>query len=247
MSYILDALRKSEQERLAGGVPGLHSPQAAPPETAASRYDWKVLAVILVVLNAGAIGWWLAARRGVPATPASSPSAIPPQRAAMPAQPQVPARSAPMASPAGSEGAVPPPAAPAAAEPPAPASAPQPSMAPPSAARAAIPPAPRPAPQIAPSAVVAHPPPAAPPVPEEAPAPAPPKGIVAFADLPASVRKALPPLQIGGYAEGSGSDAMLLVNDRLVSEGDEIGGGVRVLKISPDGAVFGFRGYRFRR
>ena len=37
------------------------------------------------------------------------------------------------------------------------------------------------------------------------------------------------------------------VDDRLVHEGDEIGGGVRVLKISPDGAVFGFRNYRFRR
>jgi len=163
--------------------------------------------------------------------------------------------------------AAPPPATAAHVEPPAPARAPQPSVdrpqpdqafpgrpsrpesppAAPSVTRAATPPLPKSDPQNALSAAAARPPPASPPEPDEAPAPTPPKGIVAFADLPASVRKALPPLQIGGYAEGSGGDAMLLVNDRLVSEGDEIGGGVRVLKISSDGAVFSFRNYRFRR
>jgi hypothetical protein len=78
-------------------------------------------------------------------------------------------------------------------------------------------------------------------------APSPPKGIVAFADLPETIRQALPPLQINGYAEGAGGEAMLLVNDRLVSAGDEIGAGLRVLEISRDGSVFSFRSYRFRR
>jgi hypothetical protein len=78
-------------------------------------------------------------------------------------------------------------------------------------------------------------------------APLPPRSIVAFADLPESIRQALPPLQINGYAEGAGGEAMLLVNDRLVSVGDEIGAGLRVLEISRDGSVFSFRSYRFRR
>ena len=74
----------------------------------------------------------------------------------------------------------------------------------------------------------------------------PPRGIVAYADLPAAVRSALPPLKIGGYIDGNG-EAMLVVDDRLVREGDEIGAGVKLVKISPDGSVFSFRGYRFRR
>ena len=56
----------------------------------------------------------------------------------------------------------------------------------------------------------------------------------------------MPPLKVGGYVDGA-DGTMLVVDDRLVREGDEFGPGIRVLKISSDGGVFGFRNYRFRR
>jgi general secretion pathway protein B len=264
MSYILDALRKSEQQRLAGGAPSLNSGQPAAHDTAAPQRNWLVLAAILLAINAGAVGWWLAARPAPAHTPAS------PALAATPAQPQAAAptaRSVPTPSSTPAEGAAPPPGATAHVEPPVPARSAQPPLAPtqpdPTSAGnprrpespadaasvppAANPPLPKPATQTSLPAVAARPPSASPPEPEEAAAPAPRSGIMLFADLPPSIRKALPPLQIGGYIEGAGTDAMLIVDDRLVHEGDELGGGVRVLKISPDGAVFSFRNYRFRR
>jgi general secretion pathway protein B len=261
MSYILDALRKSEQQRLAAGAPSLNSGQAAPLETGVAHRSWKVVAVVLLAINAGALGWWLASRPGAPVPPVHPPASA--VLAPAPAQaPAAPARSAPMASPPSVEGAAPPPPVVALVEPPAPARAAQPSnvptqpdppfaarpprpQSPPDAASAtrAATPLPKPAPQSSLPAAPARPPPE----PEESPALDPRNGIMTFADLPASIRKTLPPLQIGGYVEGAGTDAMLIVDDRLVHEGDEIGGGVRVLKIAPDGAVFSYRNYRFRR
>src|SRR5574337_859714 len=52
--------------------------------------------------------------------------------------------------------------------------------------------------------------------------PPPPRGIVAYGDLPASVRNAMPPLKIGGYINGDG-DAMLVVAVYLYWGGDERG------------------------
>jgi general secretion pathway protein B len=247
MSYILDALRKSEQQRLGAGPPGLNSPRVAAPEAAAAHRRWKLLAVLLLAINAGAVGWWLAPARPdlPPATRASLPQA---PIGAVPAA--TPAAAAPVSAAAGpAEGARPvppsPPAAgvardaPVAQSDPAAASAPS---APPTISAV------RPEPPSTPRAALAAPQQTAPDpqVPVRA-APSPPKGIVAFADLPETIRQALPPLHINGYAEGAGGEAMLLVNDRLVSAGDELGAGLRVLEISRDGSVFSFRSYRFRR
>ena len=254
MSYILDALRKSEEQRLAAGLPGLASGHAAPHDAAAAQRSWKLLAVMLLAINVGALGWWLAEKRGAPVH-APAPPEPAPAHAALAAAPATEARAAP--PPAASPATAPPPAVVVHVEPAAPARAAQASMAPappgpPGAARPSRPESP---PEVAssPSAATPSLPKPAPhssataPEPEEAPAPAPRSGIMSFADLPASIRKTLPPLQIGGYVEGAGTDAMLVVDDRLVHEGDELGGGVRVLKIAPDGAVFSYRNYRFRR
>ncbi len=48
MSYILDALKKAENERAIGRVPGLGSGQELPPRNAAGRWLWILLAVLLV-------------------------------------------------------------------------------------------------------------------------------------------------------------------------------------------------------
>lgn len=61
MSYILDAIRKSESDRRRGQVPGVLAVQSvpAPPPPRASR--WLVLAPMVVVAGAAAAGaiWWM--------------------------------------------------------------------------------------------------------------------------------------------------------------------------------------------
>jgi general secretion pathway protein B len=71
MSYILDALKKSEQERKQGQVPGLNSFQDQPrPPRTTSRILFYLLSGFLVV-NALAISLWLFFRPPTP-TPAES-------------------------------------------------------------------------------------------------------------------------------------------------------------------------------
>lgn len=254
MSYILDALKKSEQQRLAGGVPNLHSGQPLAIESASPQRNWLIPALIILAINAAAIGSWLAMR---PATILRSP--LPPEIAPPSPPPRVPA-------PADSGAAQPAPGAAAVqaptghyAEPAAPIPAPRlapghadhnPTASPPPRGEAPGAATSPPRDPIPSKPAVRNAPPAAATVPSpepDHPSATPPRGgVVAYADLPASIRNAMPPLKIGGYIDGDG-EAMLVVDDRLVHEGDEIGPGVRVLKISPDGAVFGFRSHRFRR
>ncbi len=84
MSYILDALRKSEQERQRGTSPGLdtiHVPVRGGPERK-RVWPW-ILAGVLTLNAAGILGWWLgpwqAKRESVPDTSvfsAAGPSSL---------------------------------------------------------------------------------------------------------------------------------------------------------------------------
>ncbi len=58
MSYILDALNKSEQERRNRQTPGLDSRHSAPVTALQSRSIWLLLLVMLVVIN-GSFVYWL--------------------------------------------------------------------------------------------------------------------------------------------------------------------------------------------
>ena len=40
---------------------------------------------------------------------------------------------------------------------------------------------------------------------------------------------------------------MVMIDDKLVREGDEVAPGIRVERILADGAEFSYKGYRFRR
>lgn len=88
MSYILDALKKAEQERDRGRVPRLASVQEAAPRSVRAL-PWLIAALLL--LNAAALAWWLrpsappAVTRPVPQTPSLGlrhvvplPRAVPP-------------------------------------------------------------------------------------------------------------------------------------------------------------------------
>ncbi len=59
MSYILDALRKSDQERQRGTVPNLHSIQVPVGREPGRRIRWLHVLVLALLLNAGLLMWWL--------------------------------------------------------------------------------------------------------------------------------------------------------------------------------------------
>lgn len=231
MSYILDALKKSEAQRHAGKIPTVVAPQGVQIESArASRarlFVWIALALAVAL----AAGWWARqfiyhperdaaaspADRGAPATDAGN-AVVPPASArsgeAIPRlklASSLPARETPVTAPA--------------AEP----------------AKPAAQPAVQPVTQAART-------PAAPPPAHDAPAPAAARGaVVPYANLPPAIRQSLPPLVVGGFAAGESGGTMVMVDDKLVREGDEVAPGIRVEKILVNGAEFAYKGYRFRR
>jgi len=67
MSYILDALRKSEQQRQRGKIPNLGGGGEPPPKR--HRGGLLRLFVVLLVLNAGLLAWWLLRSPSEPSQP----------------------------------------------------------------------------------------------------------------------------------------------------------------------------------
>lgn len=141
MSYILDALRKSERERTVGQVPTLHTAADFDAVNRGRRSLWLVLLFMLVLgMTAAGFLFWpqakkLAARLGVvevvelpaPAAPTagSNASAPPPFGGAPPPEPIPAPQLAPPAAPAQPVTVSPVALAPAAPPPAAPDSAPQ--------------------------------------------------------------------------------------------------------------------------
>lgn len=300
MSYILDALKKSERQRPQGPVPDLFTIQGPqPPEkrrrTAAARV--AALAVALVSGCVVALGIW-AWSDGPGRRPAAPPAPVSPERPAPAASmdraevvPVAPPQPPPRAGTTARHGAatvrpavsgVPvktprpggrnvqsPPTGPSPAQPaPAPVVASQESkvaaggIAPsptagaeplaaagspavgttgePLAESAGLP-VPPPAAESSPTAVV----PSASAVAPDLQPPSP--GVVDLDALPAPVRSELPALGITGHVwSEEGSLRLLSVQDRIVREGGEAAPGVRLEEITQTGAVFVFRGWRFR-
>jgi general secretion pathway protein B len=245
MSYILDALRRAdaERERERGGVPGLHTVPVGAAAAAAvpARKAWLPIALALAVLTAALLaGWWwwptgpAAQPRGGPAAPAPPPivlSSPPP----LPAAPSSPAPAEVVATPAPAPVVAAPPAQrlvqPAAAQ-----SEPA-AIRPPSAPRAATVPA------LADKAGVA---PAIPAAAGSAAAGRAEDRVLAFEQLPDDVRRALPPLAIGGavYSDNPGS-RLLMIGGQLLKEGDNAGAGVTLEEIRPRSAVLRWKDVRY--
>lgn len=72
--------------------------------------------------------------------------------------------------------------------------------------------------------------------------------VTAQRELPLLVQRALPELLISLHAYSPQPEARLVrVNDALLREGDTAAAGVRLEQITPDGMIFSYRNYRFRR
>lgn len=66
-------------------------------------------------------------------------------------------------------------------------------------------------------------------------------------ELPELIQRELPSLSIGGYIYSENpKERQLLVNRRLVHEGEEAASGVLLEKMLPKAAVFNYKGYRYR-
>lgn len=294
MSYILDALKKSEIQRQQGRVPDLTTLPAnvgAPVSgVGAGRSPWMVGGAVLALAAVAAgllLGWqaWRSAGEERPVAPAPvaapAPGNVQPARvpdpvavsapvpaassapvvpvpalrapaeprarqALVPAEPAPPPPAKPVVVAPTVEEAVPS-AAPApkplrpAAPPPAPAVAPQ---SPPVATPAA---APRPAAAAAPAAPPAAAAAASLPPPGDGPPGTPPARVLNFSELPAVLRRNVPPLVVSGFSYAEEPEMrMVVINDRMLREGDEAGPGISVDRIGTEGVILNYQGYRFR-
>src|SRR5271154_4239948 len=80
MSFILDALKKSESDRQRQSGPGLHEVKIAPPK---ARFPlWAIAVAILLGANMIIVGWLLVRRPAAPADVSAASSAAPASAAA---------------------------------------------------------------------------------------------------------------------------------------------------------------------
>ena len=238
MSYILDALRKSDQERQRGAAPTLIGAQAtanAPRQPALLAY--ALLALVLLAAGV-AIGWWRPWQHEQDAPPVRLASA-PTESTASPPAPPVPPALAPEAAPQ-----VPLPRAVPVA-PSAPRSAPAKAHTAKSASAAvATPGAPQPA-TVSREAVEAVP---AQRANKPAAAAAPAINVIAMTELPVAIQQELPAMSITVHAYSTKpAERLVGINSRLLREGDEVAPGLLLERITPDGMILSFKGYSFRR
>jgi len=239
MSFILDALKKSESDRQRQGGPALFEVKVAPPRHALP--PWAVAIAVLLVANIAVVAWFLLRHTAVPGAPAEAAAPARATAAAQlapaptPAVPAPPATTAPAAAPAA--------APPAAALPATAAASPRGAL-----TASAVPPAP--------AAEANAEPPSNPD--DFVPAAEPPAsgglgrvkrgtdaGVPLYQQLAATPGKQLPQLRLDlhAYAERA-EERWVLVNMHRLREGDSFEG-VHVDRITPDGAVLSYQGSQF--
>jgi len=264
MSYILDALRKSDQQRQRGAAPTLLAVQesaVAPKRPAFLVYG--LLAAVLV--GAGmVIGWlrpWqpeqvapgrpesIAAKplESTPRQPAPAPSAVarqPPSPGLQTTQKEsAPSEMARQPKPQRKlkTAARPAQAAPASSE-----MAPQPKPELPARTKPESDGPPLEADATAPGRTAA----AAPerPVDTAAADAARVQTVISMAELPLSAQQELPAMTISVHAYSDNPGARLVgINNRILREGEYVVPGLKLEQITPDGMIFGYKGYSFRR
>jgi len=264
MSYILDALKKAESERNLGAVPSLHATAGNNARPADERAQWrKALPWLLVLLMAGilllALLWlhpWSkttgeAATSSAPTPPgenvaAIAPSANAPYQAPPPVQAQAQPVAQPILRPTAStpQAAKPIIAAPIIAAPvveaPGAAASKAEKPVPPSAEKqhADATPADR-----SPAATTAAPQPP----PQQDAAKLEEETVGTVQDLPPNIQRELPQVSVNGYIYAKNPlDRSVLINKRLLHEGDTIAPDLLLEKMTPKGAILNFKGYRYR-
>jgi general secretion pathway protein B len=255
MSFLLEALRKSENQKRRGEVPNIHSqPEPSGAIRSVRPLRWLLVAVPAVLILAWAAwrGWGPApelvgpgpqgtqgasTEPAAPVTDGAEPAPVPAQRAADRRLPLSADRTPvehyqeppdPLIDAAPGQQAQPPP------------DQPEPMVAPEATEQAATTPV-TPVPEQEPAPAPGEPPPAQPRQ-YQAPMPEP----INYWQVPGSVRDQLTEIRISVmvFAERP-EDRFILMNGRRWVEGDEPQPGLRLEEIRRDGAVFTFSRYRF--
>lgn len=247
MSFILDALKKSEKKRETAEVPNLHTVhgEGSPPPRK-RRSLWPYLLIAVLLLNAGVLIWYVFFREeprvaAVVTEPAPAPI--------VESAPVAPAIPAPLVVPA-PEAVITPPE-PAAAPPqpaPEPASAPLPRsesatlpVRETEVAKIVVPPPLESRPET--PVVAAVPEPVSPPQPIEVGPPP----VLELEDLPGEVRGRVPEMTISVYAySATPASRLVRINNRILREGGYLDVGLRLEEIAPRELIFTFEGFRFR-
>ena len=239
MSFILDALKKSESDRQRQSGPALFEVRVAPPRTRLPL--WAIAIAALLVVNLGVAMWMLLRHQAH--SPGSAPSAAaPPPAAAASAPPASPVPVVTASAPAAA-GAAPPAAltAPAAvgaavssATPAAPTAATAGSDATGSTTDSTNAEDNLPAQEPAASGVGSHV--------RRGTA----SGVPLYQDLSATPGTRLPQLRLDLHVFAARpQDRFVMINMHKLREGDSLPEGVHVDSITPEGAVLSFNGSRF--
>lgn len=226
MSYILEALKKSDQQRQRGATPTLPtSPVAiAAPKQPVFLYYGLLAATVLA---AGILIGWLRPWQAEQPAPATEPVAAKPPISAsaqppLPEPPEMPRKTVQELPAANSTPAVQPAPMVAAMKPDLPAPA-------------------RTETHSAPPAVTA-------PMPEKPAEAAQEQKVIPMAELPLQIQQEIPAMTIPLHAYSSKPrDRLVSINDRMLKEGESLAPGLRLEQITPDGLIFSYKGYRFRR
>lgn len=225
MSYILEALKKADAERKLGTVPGIHAQPLADVLPAGRSSPWSKpwRWMVAAACAAGMLGlaWFKPWQTlSVPEPQAAPKPALTKLAPPAPALAPAPALPAPVAHP--------------------PATAPSPSLA------KAKPAAKKPAKPAAKARHVPH----APARVARATAEtvfAPKESLPTFHDLPAHIQREIPRFTVGGYLYSDRlADRSVLIDKRLLRDGDQIAPDLRLEKMMPNGMVLDYKGYRYR-
>jgi general secretion pathway protein B len=86
------------------------------------------------------------------------------------------------------------------------------------------------------------------PAPEpEAPPARPPGRVLDYHELPSALQRSMPKLVVTGHSISEEDNVRLVViNDRVLREGEQVAPDLRLEAIGADGVVLNYRGYRFR-
>ncbi|MDB5764669.1 MAG: hypothetical protein JWQ21_3664, partial [Herminiimonas sp.] len=77
--------------------------------------------------------------------------------------------------------------------------------------------------------------------------PPPESRVAMLRELPENIQREIPALTISGYIyAGNPADRSVLINNKLLREGDQVAPGLTLEKMMPKEAILNYRGYRYR-
>jgi general secretion pathway protein B len=248
MSYILEALKKSDQQRQQGATPTLNSVQLPVEENHRQPFPWLIALAVIVFIAGILIGWLQPWNSGQSAATVS-PIAVKTPEASPPSMPRAPMNvpTDATATLARNPGQVPSPQTspvmplPAAASPAPVQSSPMPAarLAPPVVRNDSPAPAAR-----TPVAPLREPVPTAP----AKSAGAAEQNVIAKAELPPAILQELPSMSVALHAySNKPSNRLVSINDKLLQEGDSLVPGLILEEVTRKDMIFTYKGFRFRQ